>query len=325
MKPTTSDVINELTLAEAAAWLTRLQEFERTPATEAAFKEWLSADPAHARAFTRINDVWELIPGALAPVQPLHVQPAPRRHHMRERRVPWLAVAACAVVVLATAGIVYTLRPVDRMYQTAVGEQRTVVLDDHTRVTLDTDTRLVVEYRKSERRIVFERGEALFQVTMNPRRPFVVQTGGEQVVDLGTVFDVRRDPEHVAVTLLEGKVWIGAKAASPDQSAVSTVLTPGERLVMRADGSHVLDRPDIEAALAWRHGQIYFDDITLSGAIAELNRYGGEQIRIANPALAPLRVSGVFSVHDPAQFATAVASLHDLRLVRDGGTLVLAR
>ncbi|WP_414706922.1 FecR/PupR family sigma factor regulator, partial [Rudaea sp.] len=54
MKTNTSDVINELTLAEASAWLTRLQESERTPATEAAFKEWLGASPAHARAFTRV-------------------------------------------------------------------------------------------------------------------------------------------------------------------------------------------------------------------------------------------------------------------------------
>lgn len=325
MKSTTSDVINGLTLAEAAAWLTRLQESERTVATEAAFKEWLSADPAHARAFTRINDVWELIPGALAPMQQLRLQPARRRHRMRERRTPWLAAAACALVVLTAAGIVHMFRPVDRTYQTAVGEQRTVVLDDLTRVTLDTNTRLVVEYRRSERRVVFEHGEALFHVTTNPHRPFVVQTGDEQVVDLGTVFDVRRDPQRVAVTLLEGKVWVGAQAAAPGQSALSTVLAPGERLVIRADGSHAFDRPDIEAAMAWRRGQIYFDDTTLPDAIAELNRYGGEQIRIANPALAQLHVSGVFSVHDPAQFATAVASLHDLRLVRDGGTLVLAR
>lgn len=325
MKPTTCAVINELTLAEAAAWLTRLQESERSAATEAAFKEWLSASPTHARAFTRVNDVWELIPGALAPAQQPHAPRAPRRHRMRERRTPWLAAAACVVALLTVAGVVRTLTPTDRTYQTALGEQRTVVLDDQTRVTLNTGTRLVVAYRRSERRILLEHGEALFHVAKNPHRPFVVQTGDEQVLALGTVFDVRRDPQRVDVTLLEGKVWIGAQAASPGQAALSTVLAPGERLVMRADGSHELDRPDIEATMAWQHGQIYFDDTTLSDAVAELNRYGGERIRIANPALAALHVSGVFSVHDPEQFATAVASLHGLRIARDGGTLVLAR
>lgn len=323
MKPTTSEVINELTLAEAAAWLTRLQESERTEVTEAAFKEWLSASPAHARAFTRVNDVWELLPGAIAPSPPQ--LRAPRRHGMRERRIPWLAVAACAVLLLATAGFVRMLIPADHTYQTAIGEQRTVVLDDHTRVTLNTGTQLVVEYRRSERRILLEHGEALFHVAKNPRRPFVVQTEGDQVVALGTVFNVRSDPERVAVTLLEGKVWVGAQTSLPGQPALSTVLAPGERLVMRADGSHALDRPDIEATMAWQQGLIYFDDTTLAEAAAELNRYGGEPIHITNPALAVLRVSGVFSVHDPAQFASAVASLHGLRVARDGSGIVLAR
>jgi transmembrane sensor len=323
MKPTTSEAINELTLAEAAAWLTRLQESERTAATEAAFKEWLSASPAHARAFTRVNDVWELLPGAVAPVA--QQEPAPRRHRMRTRRTPWLAVAACAVLLLATAGLVRRLIPVDQIYQTALGEQRTIVLDDHTRVTLNTGTRLVVEYRSSERRILLERGEALFHVAKNPHRPFVVQAEGDQVVALGTVFDVRSDPERVAVTLLEGKVWVGAQTSLPGQPALSTVLAPGERLVMSADGSHALDRPDIEAAMAWQQGQIYFDDTTLAAAAAELNRYGGEPIHVTSPALAVLRVSGVFSVHDPVQFASAVASLHGLHVAHDGGGIVLTR
>lgn len=325
MKPTNSDVISELTLAEAAAWLTRLQESERTAATEAAFKEWLSVSPAPARAFTRVNDVWELIPGALAPVQRARKPHAPRRHRIRKRRrAPWLAAAACAAVLLGVAGIVRMLLPNDRTYQTAIGEQRTIVLDDQTSVMLNTDTRLVVAYRRSERRILLERGEALFHVAMNPNRPFVVQTGEEQVVDLGTVFDVRHDPQRVAVTLLEGTVWV-SRAAAPSQTALSTVLVPGQRLVMRADGSHALDRPDIVATMAWQHGQIYFDDTTLPDAVAEFNRYGGEQIHINNPALAALHVSGVFSVHDPAQFVTAVASLHGLRIVRDDRTLILTR
>lgn len=321
MKPT-SEVIDELTLAEASAWLTRLQDSGRTASAEAAFKEWLSANPAHARAFTRVNDVWEIIPGAAALGQPPRTVRYRRAHRAR---TPWLAAAACAALVLIAVGIVHTLVPTARTYQTAPGVQKTVVLADHTRVTLNTDTRLLVEYRGSERRVVLERGEALFHVKENAQRPFVVKTGTAQIVDLGTVFDVRHYSPTVAVTLLEGKVWVGAKAARPGQPALSTVLVPGERLTLRADGTHVLERPDIQQALAWRHGQVYFDDTTLSDAVADLNRYGGTPIRISDPALGDLRISGVFSVHDPAEFALAVASLHNLRTGHRGNAIVLMR
>lgn len=321
MKPT-SEVIDELTLAEASAWLTRLQDSGRTASAEAAFKEWLSASPAHARAFTRVNDVWELLPGAAALAQPRTL-----RYHRRPRRMhtPWIAAAACAALVLIAVGTARVLIPSSHTYQTAAGEQRTVTLTDHTRITLNTDTRLVVEYRNGERHVQLEHGEALFHVTENPRRPFVVQTGDAQIVDLGTVFDVRQYSQRVAVTLLEGKVWVGAQAARPNESAFSAVLVPGERLTLSADGAHVLERPDIQQTLAWQHGQVYFDDTTLADAVADLNRYGGTPIRIAAPALGDLRVSGVFSVHDPAEFASAVASLHDLRTQRQGNAIVLTR
>lgn len=321
MKPT-SEVIDELTLAEASAWLTRLQDSGRTASAEAAFKEWLSASPSHARAFTRVNDVWELVPGAAA------LAPLPRTlryRRPRPPRAPWFVAAACAAVILVAVGIIRLRVPSSHTYQTAAGAQQTVVLADHSRVTLNTDTKLLVEYRSSERRVVLKHGEALFHVKENAQRPFVVQTGSAQIVDLGTVFDVRHYAPNVAVTLLEGKVWVGAKAARPGQSALSTVLVPGERLTLHADGTHVLERPDIQQALAWQHGQVYFDDTTLSDALTDLNRYGGTPIRIANPALGNLRVSGVFSVHDPAAFASAVASLHDLRTGRQGNAIVLTR
>lgn len=321
MKPT-SEVIDELTLAEASAWLTRLQDSGRTAAAEAAFKEWLSANPAHARAFTRVNDVWELLPGAIAP---FHRPEAARHHHARARRTPWLAAAACATLLLVTAGFVRMLLPADQTYQTAAGAQKTIMLDDHTRVTLNTDTKLVVEYRKNERRVLLERGEALFHVTENPQRPFILQTGNTQVVDLGTVFDVSHYSQRIAVMLMEGKIWVGTRTAPPGQSAPSNVLAPGERLTIHADGKRVLDRPNLEEALAWQRGQVYFDDTTLADAAAELNRYGGMQIQIADPVLGNLRVSGVFSVRDPAQFASAVASLHDLRAARQGDAIVLKR
>ena len=58
-----------------------------------------------------------------------------------------------------------------------------------------------------ERRIRLE-GEAYFEVTHNPRRPFVVEFEGGEIQVLGTSFNVKayRDDDIVAVTLDEGRV-----------------------------------------------------------------------------------------------------------------------
>jgi transmembrane sensor len=252
-----------------------------------------------------------------------------RAQRARARLAPWGFATAIAALLLVVVGIVRTQLPAGHAYQTAyqtaIGEQRTVVLADDTRVTLNTATRIVVEYRESERHVLLERGEALFHVAHNSKRPFIVRTGDEQIVDLGTVFDVRHSSQPIVVTLLEGMVWVGNQAASPGQPAPTTVLVPGQRLTIYGDGARLLDRPDTQEAVAWQHGQVSFNDTSLAEAVAELNRYSDVHIRIDDPMLAALRVSGVFAVRNPAQFASAVASLHNLRVMHEGSAIVLKR
>jgi transmembrane sensor len=315
------EIFEDLVLAEASAWLTRLQGAERTEAAEAAFKAWLAEDAAHARAFARVTDTWDIIPGAarLATPRPL---PRIRRSHQR----PWMVAAACIACALAAGGGAWMyLR--DPVYRTAVGEQRTMTLSDGTSITLNTDTVLTVSYRKDERRIHLERGEAFFDDVTNPSRPFIVQVGDRQVRALGTVFDVRRNADSLAILLIEGGVEVSqSQGASPDASPPQpTTLAPGERLTLDAHGGKVLDRPRPAEITAWSKGQLMFDNATLAQAIAEFDRYGGTPIELGDPALASLGVSGVFAIRDPSEFAGAVAQLHGLKVVRANGKVLIER
>jgi len=54
-----ANIPERLALAEASAWLVRLQGSERTPEYEAAFREWLAEDVAHARAFEKVTNCME--------------------------------------------------------------------------------------------------------------------------------------------------------------------------------------------------------------------------------------------------------------------------
>lgn len=312
-----TDITENLALAEASAWLVRLQGSGRTPAAEAAFRVWLAEDPAHARAFARVTDTWDIIPGAAARARPAALKNA--------KRTRWLAVAA-SLAFLVTAGVLSLQSLRDPVYQTRVGGQQTVTLDDGSRITLNTNTRLSVDYSAEQRRIYLEHGEALFEVAKNPRRPFTVHAGEEQVRALGTTFMVRSERERLDVLLIEGSVRVSADPESnrDPERAEPIVLVPGERLALR-DGKaeRTLDRPPVEEMIAWRRGEAMFDNATLAEAVAEINRYGKTQVRIEDPAVAKLRISGVFATRDPAEFANVIAKLHDLEVVpaRDGVTL----
>jgi transmembrane sensor len=213
----------------------------------------------------------------------------------------------------------------DPVYATKAGEQQIVTLTDGTRVALNTNSKLVVAFTKAERRVRLGRGEAMFEVTKNPHRPFIVEAGEEQVRVLGTTFTVRNDGQKVAVVLVEGRVEVTRQNPSQPKPVRVAVLSPGERLTVRADAGAAVDRPKVETVTAWRRGEVMFDETSLLDAAGELNRYGATQVMVGDPTLASLHISGVFQTHDPTEFAEAAAELHGLQVDREGNRLVLRR
>lgn len=309
--------------AEAAMWLARLQGDARTPAREAAFKDWLAADPAHQSAFEKATDIWAALPGAAQ----LLDAPAPRAATVvpiRGRRWPVVQLALAASVVLAIGLGLFMMLARPAAYSTAVGEQKVATLEDGSRIALNTDSSVEVRYNPAERLVELDRGEAMFEVAHNAARPFIVRAGDKQVRAVGTSFVVRREGETVIVTLLQGKVAvtdIRPAAVKPP----TTYLNPGDRLRAPVEGPAQIDAQPADVATAWRRGQAMFADTPLADAVTELNRYGGPRLVVDDPRLAGLRISGVFATNDTGEFARAVAALHGLRVEQAGQTMRIVR
>lgn len=316
----------ERTAAEAAAWLARLESTGRTEATEAGLRAWLEADAGHRTAFERAMDLWAILPGAAAMrdgTSDSEAEPDLAFGAWLAKRSPLALVASLLLVVLISGWWVLQ-QPTG--YSTMVGEQKIATLEDGTRIALNTDTHLNVRYEEKRRSIVLDDGEAMFEVARNPARPFVVTAGNKSVTAIGTSFIVRKTGGIVTVTLISGKVRVDTHPSSVGAPAVrSTMLTPGEQFAVAGDAAAMVTSVSSEAATAWRRGQVMFNDTPLSAAIAELNRYGGPRIDVADPRLGGLTVSGVFATNDTAEFADAVAALHGLRVDRDAGRIRLGR
>jgi len=293
-------------LAEAGVWIARLHGDERDRDLEDAVRQWLQASPLNARAFELATEVWDDAAN-LRRLVPLSFDPPPRRAH-----IPIALIATCAMTVAVIAMIALYLYP--EGVRTAVGEQRMLTLNDGTRVYLNTATHIVIHYDRHSRRVELETGEALFDVAKAADRPFIVTAGDRQVTALGTSFDVRRDDQRLAVTLVEGKVTVNQ----------TFTLTPGERLTLTPGGAARLDKPPLDKATAWRRGQVVLDDTPLVAAVAEMNRYSPIQLVIEQPEAGNLLISGLFQAGDSASFARAVAATYGLTAINKGDHIVLA-
>jgi len=209
--------------AEAAAWVVKLHGPDRSPELEAAFRDWLSADGENQRQFERVTTVWDDARG-------IPMGGVPRVALAEWSRNPtrrWLA-AAVLLLALGIGGLsTYRIWYAD-VYWTHVGEQRIVRLEDGSRVSLNSDTELRVQFSTAERHLVLIKGEAYFEVAHSTKWPFVVSSGGHDVTAVGTMFLVRHDPGGTAVTLVEGKITVSNAVLSPAGNAAPQSSPPSE-------------------------------------------------------------------------------------------------
>ena len=297
--------------AQAAVWVTDLHGPDRSAALEAGLRRWLAEDPRHAQAFELATDAWQRTGNLQAPwsnqSEPSH-------------RTRAYSFAGAAALCLLLAAAFYWLK--GPTLSTGYAEQKTVDLADGTQVTLNANSRLLVNYTNEVRQITLTRGEALFHVTKYQSRPFVVLVGSRKVIAIGTRFEVRRedslDPSFT-VTLIEGRIAIQPLSA-PNLLPVEpgdaiTLLKPGQRLRFAANAPDALDSPPIDKVTAWQHGQLIFEDTSIRDAAKEFNRYGKRRLTIDLSVPNTIRVGGVFRIGDPDSFARAMANAHQLHLI----------
>jgi len=310
--------------AEAAAWIALLHSSERNAEIEAGLKRWIAADPLNTAAWETATDIWNETSGL-----PRRIPQAPIPSS-RSSRPPYLRPVLAVAVVLFLACGGFALRYLlHSSVNTVVGEQRTLNLEDGTRVELNTNSHLVVKYDRSTRTVVLTSGEAYFQVA-HEQRPFIVIAGDRKVLALGTTFTVRRDDTTdtaLTVTLIEGRVAVSpveTTETSPSaQAAEVEILNPGERLRVRKHARPTVDSPSMDKVTGWMRGQLIFDHTPLSEAVAEFNRYSSTKIAVASPEAAAIPVGGIFRISDSKSFARAVAETYNLHLTLRGSEVVL--
>jgi transmembrane sensor len=228
----------------------------------------------------------------------------------------WAAPATAALAIALAALLAWSLRA--PVYESGVGEQRIVQLDDGSVMRLNTDSRAVVRLGGKGRRIRLTRGQALFEVAHDPARPFVVDADGTQVRALGTRFDVRLAGERIDVVLLQGSVEVASADAT-------VTLKPHQRVTVAGHAIQPVSSADVPKLTSWTEGRLVFEATPLAAAVAEVNRYARRKVKLADPAMGGAAVSGTFRTGDAEAFAAAVASVFELDVDQDRGEAIVLR
>jgi transmembrane sensor len=237
-----------------------------------------------------------------------------------ERR--WDAVEPAARVARAAEAPV-------RVIRTAVGVRDSVRLPDGTRVVLAPASRLEIAagYANGAREVRLE-GAAWFAVHHDAARPFTVHAGDAVVRDIGTEFSVRADgvgpARAVAVAVTEGTVSL-ARSGGPASTA-PVVLDAGDRAELHGDGPVVAARGTVtDADVAWTRGQLVYDSTPLDVVRADLRRWFGVELRVADATLASRRLTATFDTRSVDRVLAVIALALGAEVERAGDTVTLRR
>jgi len=298
----------------AIGWAVKLHF--NSPGDEAwrAFEAWRQAEPAHAAAWQRVQALATDTGGsrgALVADTLRRAQAATAaRTSSRRRMLAWLMTSAG----VALAGkMAYERAPWQRLladYSTGIGEQRTVTLDDGSKVVLNTDSALSADFDRTRRLLRLTRGEILVATGADSpaHRPFWVRTPYGLLQALGTRFDVRLEPAGAHLSVQEGTVRL-----QPADGGDTIVAEAGQRWWFDRAGA----MPAAARGLrddSWAQGVIVAEDTRLDDLLAELARYRTGRIGCA-PSIAAMKVSGIYQTRDTDEALRFLARTRALRVV----------
>jgi transmembrane sensor len=345
----------------AAAWFAKRESGNWSAGEQSKLEAWLESSTSHRIAYIRIASTWERSGrlSALGAGVPSGAIPARDRWHFQPSsnaptsqvssgpseiatasehrlvvpslwlRPKWsrrLPVAAALLLIAFAAGTIWFLSDGGASsYRTSVGALATIPLSDGSKVMLNTGSQIDVVLSKTGRYVRLERGEAFFEVSKDPERPFVVEIADKRVVAVGTRFSVRRDDDDMRVYVEEGRVQI--KRLGTAAVGAETSLPAGSE-ARTAKESLLVDQPtpdQVEQLLSWRTGYLKFRDTTLADAVVEFNRYSLQKILIEDPAVANIHIGGNFRTDDAQGFIALLQSGFPVQVERRGELIVLTK
>jgi len=301
--------------AEAIEWLIAFSEKEVNAEALRRFNEWLRTSPEHVATYLRVAAFWQdadriepkhvrdierLVRDAAAEsnVYSLEARVAPRP--ALDRPLRWFARPGFAAMALllgvATLAVLWNTLFKAPTYATSVGELRTITLEDGSVVTLNAYSRITLSFTRTERLIELTEGQALFRVTKDPARPFIVQSNDAKVTAVGTQFDVNRKSSGTVVTVLEGRVSVAAPAekSTPGRLTSPMLVSAGEQAIVTPAQASKHREPQPANVAAWTTGLLVFDSEPLREVARAFNRQNAKQLVIEDPELQELEISGVF-------------------------------
>ncbi len=192
-------------------------------------------------------------------------------------RMVRFALPAVAAMLLIAVGIFSLIKRTPEMIKYATTDKiaASQQLPDGSNFSLNAHSAIAYpEKFNHNTREVSLTGEAFFEVSHNPERPFIVHARGMDIKVTGTSFNVKtmNDGEFVIVSVNTGNVVV-YPAGSGDNQSSHTALSAGEKATYNNQSRSIVKGVNDDLnLLSWKTGILIFRESRLTDVLKSLEK-----------------------------------------------------
>jgi len=209
------------------------------------------------------------------------------------------------------------------------GKTLSVTLDDGSVIKLNAGSELSYpsSFALLNTRKVVLKGEAFFEITKNPLKPFVVQTGETFTQVYGTVFNITsyEDDDDIEVVLVEGSVGVGDEIGLNQKNL--TMLKPSQKITnsKRLKNSFIVEDVDVTPYVSWVSGVISFEKENMAQIIKKLERHFNVKIINENKMLEERQFTGAFETKNIESVLKTIQTHTNFKYIKKGRIITIKK
>lgn len=241
------------------------------------------------------------------------------------RRVAQWSIAASVIGILLSSIIYFNITKEVPLNTFATNSNiKEVVLADGSTVTINSNSQL--SYPNSfngDKREVILNGEAYFEITKNPQKPFIVKTNNLEIKVLGTKFNVDDfggSSKLMQVNVVEGKVEVRSNSF---QNSVITLIKGESALLDKEHGTFIKSTKMAANGAAWKTKTFAFNNSDLNDVLSSLAKAYKMKMEIKDSTLLNNHLTATFEKKDINFVMTIISSTFNLNYAIENETITI--
>lgn len=293
------------------------------------FLSWIHENPKHLQMFNEqkalLAEIDKLPDGFLEELK-ADVKENREKINQKKRRNKFLFKACSPLIAASVLFVIYinffTQRVVfSNQYFASNKIQKDIQLPDDSKVTLDVNTHMDVQYHATSRNIKLSNGKAVFDVFSNKKRPFTITTNRVNITVLGTKFEVVNHQQQTQVNVKEGVVKV---SVPKENDRLLALVNKGESLILDKSNNIIsLSKINSDDMALWSEGKFVFYQESIEHIFKEFSKYMDIEYIIENKTIAQLPVSGNFNVNHFDDFLMALPLIHPITVEKRENKIII--